>query len=298
VPIEIDVDDPARAEPASAADALAQMLSQPLAVVDLDKYEVPSRAGSSPGVRVPTPGRGPGIPPTGTAELSAMSAMKIFCDLAIAGESGLLRLENAGAPTRDLYLARGTPESVASDLPGERFSEYLVSRGVLRQDAVQAALSQLPRFGGKLSEALAGLGLLKPVDTFRLLAEMVRGRVIEMFAVTQGRASFYRGARNPDESFPLGLDPFEILGASVLALPLELLRQRFMPLLDQRPQAITPPRLDPATFQLGPTPREVWARLDGARSLRDWLAGFTSLDEQMTFLRTLHLLTESGLVRM
>jgi hypothetical protein len=207
-----------------------------------------------------------------------------------------LRIE-APPRTRDVYIARGTPESVASDLPAERFSEYLVARGLVRPDAMQSALSQLPRFGGKLSEALAGLGLLKSVDVFRLLAEMVRGRVIEMFAITQGRASFYRGARNADESFPLGLDPFELLGAGVLTLPLEYLRQRYMPLLDQRPQAIKPPRIDPAVFQLGPTPRDLWSHLAGTRSIREWLAGFSSVDEQMTFLRTLHLLTEAGLAR-
>ena len=93
----------------------------------------------------------------------------------------------------------------------------------------------------------------------------------------------------------LHVDSFELMGAGVLALPLEALRHRFMPLLDQRPAAAAPPRVDPETFQLGPTPHELWAMLDGSRTVREWLAGLPSQDEQMTFLRTLYLLTETGL---
>jgi hypothetical protein len=37
--------------------------------------------------------------------------------------------------------------------------------------------------------------------------------------------------------------------------------------------------------------------LDGVRSIKDWLAGLPAPEEQMTFLRTLYLLTETGLAR-
>ena len=96
---------------------------------------------------------------------------------------------------------------------------------------------------------------------FRLQAEQVREQVLGIFPHTEGRASFFRGLRNPLESFSLGLNPFEIVGAGVLTLPLEYLQRRFRPLLDLRPVAYEPPPINPEAFRLGPTPRDLLGML-------------------------------------
>ncbi len=294
---------------AQTAAALDNLLSQPLSVVDLDMYEAPltpapgsalslgpgSRAGPMPtGVNAGTPRPAAPLVPELTAELTAVTPMRIFSDLAVTAETGLLRFESP-ALNSEVYLVRGAPESLGSQLTGQRFGEYLVGRGVLRPQELKVAVAQLPNFGGKIVDAIIGLGIMKPVDVFRLLSEEVRQRVLETFGFLQGRAHFYRGQRNPHESFPLGLDPFEILGAGVLSLPFEQLQRRFVVLRDLRPRAFDPPRLSPEAFRLGPTPRELWSMLDGTRTVREWLRHFQNADEQLTFLRTLYLLLETGL---
>jgi hypothetical protein len=123
----------------------------------------------------------------------------------------------------------------------------------------------------------------------------VRERVIEIFAWVQGQVSFYRDLTNPQQGFPLGLDPFEIIGVGVLSLPYEHLERRFLGVLDARPRPGAQPRCVPEAFRLGPTPREVWTMLDGARTVREWMARFVSPDELVTFLRTLYLLVDAGL---
>jgi serine/threonine protein kinase len=238
----------------SATARLDQMLAQPLSVVDLDKYEAPGAHPAHPGhPGHPASGTTPApvsAQPTAIADLSAMSALRIFCDLAVGQETGLLRIE-AAPHTRDLHFSRGVPTQLASTAPGEAISD-------------------------------------------------VRGLIIALFALGRGRASFFRGVqadvRGRWDQTP-ALDPFEIMGAGVVALPLEVLRQRFYPWLSHCPAANAPPRVDPASFRLGPTPHELWAMLDGARTIKDWLAGLPAADEQMTFLRTLYLLTETGLAR-
>jgi serine/threonine-protein kinase len=195
-----------------------------------------------------------------------------------------------------VYLVRGAPESINSSLRAERFGEYLVARGFLRAADLQNALTQLPRFSGKLGDTLVGLGLMKPLDVFRLLSDQVRERVMEIFGWVQGQALFFRGVRNPQEAFPLGLDPFEILGAGVLTLPYDYLERRALQALELHPRGYDSPRISPEAFRLGPTPRDVLGMLDGSRSVREWMARFTSPDELVTFLRTLYLLTETGLV--
>jgi hypothetical protein len=222
--------------------------------------------------------------------------MRILAELAGARDTGLLRLEHFGQQ-RDVFVVMGAPESTSSNLPDGQFVDYLLARGLLDTVEAQAATAQLPRFAGKIADALAALGMLRSADVFRLQAEFVREQVVQMLALTEGRATFFRELRNPFESFALGLDSYELIGAGVLTLPLDLLQRRYRPLLDQRPVAYDPARFDPEVFKLGPTPRDLLGMLDGSRTLRAWITGFPSNEERVTFLRTLYLLVETGLAQ-
>jgi serine/threonine-protein kinase len=239
----------------------------------------------------------PKRPPDSAGDVSIITPMRLFCDLALAGETGLLHFE-LGDAVKEIFLVGGSPESVSSSNAGERFGEYLVSKEVLGQADLELALSMLPHYNGKLGDTLVALGLLRPLDVFRLLSEQVRDRVIDVFAWTEGTFAFYRGVTNRQENFPLGLDTFEILGASVVNLPYELLTQRFDPLLDYRPLATRRGRVEPEAFRIGPTPREVLNLLDGERTLRDWMNQFGDREELLTFLRSLYLLVETDLAEL
>ena len=234
--------------------------------------------------------------PDSTGDLSLTSTMRVVADLAVTAETGLVRFTR-GNLTKDVYLVRGAPESVNSNTSGDRFGEYLVTRGFLRLSDLERALAEMPRFSGKLGEALVGLGFMRPLDVFRLLSQQVRERVMELFTWTEGDFSFFRGLQNPVAAFPLGLNSFEILGAGVLALSYDFLAGRFAPLSGFRPHAMPNPRINPEAFRLGPTPREVWGLLDGSRTLEEWTERFGSSDEQLTFYRTLHLLVETSLAQ-
>ena len=244
----------------------------------------------------PIPPPVPGAIPDNSGELSLISPMRAIADLAIAAETGLVRFQK-GTQIKDVYLVRGSPESVNSNMSGDRFGEYLVTRGFLRSGDLERALTEMPRFGGKFGEALVGLGFMRPLDVFRLLSQHVRERVMEIFTWTQGAFNYYRGMRNPLEAFPLGLSSFEILGAGVVALSYDFLASHFEPLMDFHPRAMPNPRISPETFRLGPTPREVLGLLDGSLTLRAWAERFGSPDELLTFYRTLYLLVESSMAQ-
>jgi serine/threonine-protein kinase len=239
----------------------------------------------------------PERPPDSAGDISVIAPMRLFCDLAVAGETGLLRFEVPGT-VKEIFLVKGAPESVNSSLPTERFGEYLVAKEVLGRSDLDLALSMLPRYNGKLGDTLVALGLLRPLDVFRLLSQQVRDRVIEVFCWTEGTFAFFRGATNPNDSFPLGLDTFEILGAGVVELPTELLDQKFAPLVDYTPVATNHVRVQPEAFRIGPTPREVLEMLDGGRTLRAWLDTFPEPEERLTFMRSLYLLVETDLAQL
>jgi hypothetical protein len=222
--------------------------------------------------------------------------MRAIADLAVAADTGLVRFQKHGQ-FKDVYLVRGAPESVNSNMTGDRFGEYLVTRGFLRSADLERALAESPHFGGKFGEALVGLGFMRPLDVFRLLSQHVRERVMELFTWTEGAFDFYRGLRNPVEAFPLGLSSFEILGAGVVALSYDYLVEHFDTLMDFRPRAMPNPRVNPEAFRLGPTPRDVLGLLDGNATLREWAERFGSPDELLTFYRTLYLLVETSMAQ-
>jgi eukaryotic-like serine/threonine-protein kinase len=239
----------------------------------------------------------PKSPPDSAGDVSVITPMRLFSDLAGAGETGLLRFEVPGT-IKEIFLVRGAPESVNSSLPSERFGEYLVAKDVLGRGDLELALGMLPHYNGKLGDTLVALGLLRPLDVFRLLSQQVRDRVIDVFGWTEGTFAFFRGTTNPQDGFPLGLDTFEILGAGVVNLPADLLEQRFEPLVDYRPVATNNRRVQPEAFRIGPTPRDVLELLDGERTLRAWMDQFSEPEERLTFLRSLYLLVETDLAQL
>ena len=46
----------------------------------------------------------------------------------------------------------------------------------------------LPQYAGKLGDTLVGMGLMKPLDVFRLLSQQVRDRVIDVFHAARARS--------------------------------------------------------------------------------------------------------------
>jgi hypothetical protein len=282
--------------PAPAA-RLAGSVSGPHAAPAARLAATTSGAHATPLPPTPPAAAGP-LQPDDTGDLSVLSSMRVFADLVVSGETGLLRFQT-GAVTKDIYLVRGTPESLNSNQAADRFGDYLVARGFIRASDLERAYAQLPMFSGKLSDALVGLGSMKPVDLLRLQSQHVRERVIEIFTWNQGVFSFFRNQRNPTESSPLGLNSFEIMGASVLTMSQDFLQARFLAMADFRPHAAPQPRIALDTFRLGTSASAIWSLLDGKRTVRQLMTRYAgSPSDALTFMRVLYLLIESDLARL
>src|SRR5690606_36905410 len=72
-------------------------------------------------------------------------------------------------------------------------------------------LALLPRYEGRLGDALVGLGILRPMELFRAVSEQVRDRYLEAFRWTQGQWAYVRGERCEEETFPLPSSELELL---------------------------------------------------------------------------------------
>jgi serine/threonine-protein kinase len=116
-----------------------------------------------------------------------------------------------GRRQKKIYLVNGSPEFVASTEKTELLGEYLAARGQVLPMEVDMALAMLPRFGGRLGDALVGLSVLRPIELFRAIHDQMVDRIIEAFSWQSGEIGFVKGARSQEETYPLGIDPFELL---------------------------------------------------------------------------------------
>lgn len=130
--------------------------------------------------------------------------------IALRRDTGALYFRD-GQRRKKIYLVEGVPEFVMSTDKRELFGEHLVARGQALRMEVEMALAMLPRFDGRLGDALCGLGVLRPIELFRAIQQQMHDRYLEVFSWRAGEVAFVRGARSHEETFPLGLDPFELV---------------------------------------------------------------------------------------
>jgi serine/threonine-protein kinase len=275
----------------------------------IEPASVPTPSGTTPtpSVRIDGPATpsvridGPSTPtpiendrPDLRGDFGEVTPARLFARLATDRETGQLVVEN-GEVVKEIFLVDGVPEFVASNVASERFGEYLVAHGVISPGELSMALAILPRFQGKLGDTLVGLSLLRPLEVFRHLTRQVREKIIDVFGWTGGHYRFYRGQVNQREAFPLGLDAFEILGAGVAGLPLDNVRARLEKVGGKRVRRVERPRPTPEHFRVGAGPRELWQRLDGKRTVHEWIRRYDQPEQLLTLCRTLYLLIESDL---
>jgi serine/threonine protein kinase len=181
----------------------------------------------------------------------------------VARETGLLEVRD-GEKRKKVYLVEGSPEFVASTEKRELLGEHLIAQGQVLRMEVEMALAMLPRFGGRIGDALVGLGVLRPIELFRAIHEQTRHRFLEIYKWKRGELSFVRGSRSQEETFPLGVDPYELIARGVRegyeARELEgLLAPLGETVID--PVALPPVRLE--AFRLSEAEARVLRRIDG-----------------------------------
>jgi serine/threonine-protein kinase len=134
--------------------------------------------------------------------------------LAVRRETGVLLLRD-GARRKRIFFVEGSPECATSTEKQELLGEFLVERGQVLRMEVEMALAMLPRFGGRLGDALVGIGVLRPIELFRAIHQQTQERLIEVFRWKMGEIAFARGVRSQEETFPLGVDTYELIGRGI-----------------------------------------------------------------------------------
>jgi serine/threonine-protein kinase len=113
------------------------------------------------------------------------------------------------------------------------------------------ALAMLPRFGGRLGDALVGVGVLRPIELFRAIHEQTQERLVETFRWKTGEVAFARGVRSQEETFPLGVDTYELIGRGIRhGYSEKELEQMLAPVQDEPLEPVASPPVRREMFRL------------------------------------------------
>jgi eukaryotic-like serine/threonine-protein kinase len=155
--------------------------------------------------------------PTDAADAGHIDPSRLptrFFHLAVRRETGVLVFKD-GQRKRRVFFVEGSPECVTSTDKRELLGEFLIERGQVLRMEVEMALAMLPRFGGRLGDALVGVGVLRPIELFRAIHDQTQERLLETFRWKTGDIAFARGVRSQEETFPLGVDTYELIGRGI-----------------------------------------------------------------------------------
>lgn len=141
---------------------------------------------------------------------------------------------------KELYFVAGKLVHVASSNASELLGEYLLRRGVITRVELDFALAVLPRYGGRMGDTLASLGLLPSLDIFLAIRDQGRDRLVDLFRWPTGTLTMYKGHAVPHVEFPLNLELPSLLLAGFEAAepgdaPLSLWRDRMSEVIGPAP---------------------------------------------------------------
>lgn len=162
----------------------------------------------------------PGVPDYQVL-LDEVRMSEVLAHLRRRRESGALfvsRREGGAQQRKEIYLRDGRLHHVASSERAELLGEYLIRRGALRRDHLEAALRSIEKQGGRLGDTLISMGTVEAIDIFRAIRDQGRDRVAAICAWSRGTVTFYRGTEPGKVEFPLDLDLASPMMAGIMLL--------------------------------------------------------------------------------
>lgn len=153
--------------------------------------------------------------------------------------TGILELRGE----KRIFIARGNPVHVESDLAEETSELYLLRTGAVDASDIEPARELARSQGGKIGEALLGLGLLEANELFEHTRNRARDALIACFQWEAGSAIW---------------EPRERFGPDILAIPIDVVRVFFDGILrfyDRRRLDRELPVDDSSRIYLVPSPR-------------------------------------------
>ena len=142
--------------------------------------------------------------------LAETSFARILARLHRISATGRLYVEDDGVE-KSIFLAAGEPILINSNREEELLGSFLIARGVIQKSQLQEALARLSEWGGRLGDALVAIGAIRAHDTYRLLSEQMREKLLDVFRWSDGYYGYYENQEPETHGYPLGIDAYETI---------------------------------------------------------------------------------------
>lgn len=187
-------------------------------------------------------------------------------------ETGALLLQD-GERRKRIYFVRGVPEYVASTDKSELLGELLVRKGRILRMELDMAVAMLPKFGGRLGDALVGLAVLRPAELFRAVHEQLEDRLVEIFSWRGGEVAFMPGERSQEESLPFNVDPYPLIARGIREHYVESELRSMLEFSEISPVRPLPVRIN--SFRLDPLEERMLLAVDRPMGLSELVHKFS-----------------------
>jgi serine/threonine protein kinase len=165
-------------------------------------------------------------------DLNAAALLPVVSSLAHNRENGVLYLQD-GKRRKKIYFVDGRPDFVASSLRHELLGQYLVEKSVCLPMELDMGLAVLPHHKGRLGDALVSLGVLRPVELYRAVANQVRSRYLDAFTWRRGEFLYVRDRESREETYPIEQDAHVLMRDACGALHASELEAALAPLWEK-----------------------------------------------------------------
>jgi hypothetical protein len=219
----------------------------------------------------------------------------LLCGIARDRRTGALLVQQ-GDFFKEAWFHQGHPVFVASNVPEDRFGEFLVRRGLLERNHLDRVLAVLDRFQGRMGQALVNLGLIEPVDAVRLLAAQVATKLVTASAWHDGTYEFRENEQNPWPALTLELSTYAIVGKSLANLPVDRLVAWIARWAD-RAAELRVDRLRPFELDAGSTDK-LLVLAGGRKTLRHVIDALPTPNERLHITAVAYVLWRCGVLRL
>ncbi len=217
---------------------------------------------------------GPSGPPEGASRRGVLHGGRLLGTahgLTASRATGVLHLWD-GERQKRIFYREGRPDFIASNVAAELLGEFLVARGTILRMELDMALAMLPRYDGRLGDALVGLRILRPMQLYTAVSQQVRARYLDAFRWARGQWAFVAGERCHEETFPMPQGEHELLRDAALE-PLEAQMKMALRPIQRRVLRLTSSPASPlSVFRLPSEWERVLGGVDGQMTAADIVA--------------------------
>ena len=223
---------------------------------------------------------------------SDLTFAKMLSRLHRARSTGKLQLTR-GERNKAIFFENGEIILVDSNVEDELLGNFLINRHIITPTQLSDGLARLNEWGGRLGDALVATGAIPAHEIFRLLAEQMSEKLLEIFTWQEGAYAFFENQEPHTHGYPLGVNCYDILARGCRDyVNIEHLTAYYKSLQHAAIHMQTPPPFEIDKLKLRANELRIIKQIDEGMSLHGLLRKFPPSQRNVIY-STIYLLHQS-----